>query len=131
MFHFYIPWKALIFLTSSRRIEMERWFTMAGVVVQRCSVKKLFLKISQNSQENTCARVSSLIKLQPYVIKKETLARCFPVNFAKFLRTPFLQNTSGGCFSILMRLQDFNCIKHRRGMKNCFSFCLSKKITDI
>ena len=34
-------------------------------------------------------------------IKKETLAQvCFPVNFAKFLRTPFLteQNTSGGCF---------------------------------
>ena len=23
-------------------------------VVQRCSVKKVFLKISQNSQENTC-----------------------------------------------------------------------------
>ena len=34
------------------------------VVVQRCSVKKFFLKISQNSQENTCARVSILIKLQ-------------------------------------------------------------------
>ena len=27
-------------------------------------------------------------------IKKETLAQCFPVNFVKFLRTPFLQNTS-------------------------------------
>ena len=27
-------------------------------VLQRCSVKKLFLLISQNSQENTCARVS-------------------------------------------------------------------------
>ena len=25
-------------------------------VVQRCSVKKVFLYISQNSQENTCAR---------------------------------------------------------------------------
>ena len=27
-------------------------------VVQRCSVKKVFLKISQNSQENICARIS-------------------------------------------------------------------------
>ena len=27
-------------------------------VVKRCSVKKVFLEISQNSQENTCARVS-------------------------------------------------------------------------
>ena len=31
-------------------------------VVQRCSVKNVFLKNSQNSQENTCARVSFLIK---------------------------------------------------------------------
>ena len=33
-------------------------------VSQLCSVKKVFLKISQNSQENNCARVSFLIKLQ-------------------------------------------------------------------
>ena len=32
-------------------------------VVRRCSVEKVFLKISQNSQENTSARVSFLIKL--------------------------------------------------------------------
>ena len=32
---------------------------------------------------------------------------------------------------ILMQLQDFNRIKHRGGMENCFCFCLSKKITDI
>ena len=32
-------------------------------VSQRCSVKKVFLEVSQNSQENTCARVSLLKKL--------------------------------------------------------------------
>ena len=32
-------------------------------VSQRCSVEKVFLEISQSSQENTCARVSFLIKL--------------------------------------------------------------------
>ena len=32
--------------------------------VKRCSVEKVFLEISQNSQENTYARVSILIKLQ-------------------------------------------------------------------
>ena len=31
---------------------------------QRCSAKKVFLEILQNSQENTCARVSFLIKLK-------------------------------------------------------------------
>ena len=48
----------------------------------------MFLEILQNSQDNTCARVSFLIKL------KRLWHWCFPVNFAKFLRTP-LQNTSG------------------------------------
>ena len=33
-------------------------------VTQRFSVKNVFLEISQNSEENTCARVSFLIKLQ-------------------------------------------------------------------
>ena len=32
--------------------------------VQRCSVKKAFLKILESLQENTCARASLLIKLQ-------------------------------------------------------------------
>ena len=34
------------------------------VVVWKCSVKKMILEISQNSQENTCVRVSFWIKLQ-------------------------------------------------------------------
>ena len=33
-------------------------------VVWRCSVEKVFLEISQNSQENTCVRDCCLIKLQ-------------------------------------------------------------------
>ena len=62
-------------------------------VAQTSSVKKVFLEISQNSQENTCARVSFLKKLQTMAcnfIKKRLWHKCFPVNFAKFLRTPFL-----------------------------------------
>ena len=39
-------------------------FRSTEAVIQRCSLEKLFLEISQNSQENTCARVSFLIKLQ-------------------------------------------------------------------
>ena len=57
-------------------------------VARRCSVKKVFLDISQNSQESTCARVSFLIKLQPSTLLKMRLwHRCFPVNFVKFLST--------------------------------------------
>ena len=35
--------------------------------------KKLFLEISQNSQENTCARVSFLTKLQASGLRPATL----------------------------------------------------------
>ena len=38
--------------------------TTREAVAQSCSVKKTFLKNSQNSQENTCAGFSFLIKLQ-------------------------------------------------------------------
>ena len=38
-------------------------------VARRCSVKKMFLEISQNSQENTCARVSFLIQFNCSFIK--------------------------------------------------------------
>ena len=33
-------------------------------VARRCLVKKMFVEILENSQENTCVKVSFLIKLQ-------------------------------------------------------------------
>ena len=36
---------------------------LSRTVARICSVEKVFLKISQNSQENVCARVSPLIKI--------------------------------------------------------------------
>ena len=53
----------------------------------------MFLEIWQYSQENTCTKVSFSIR-SATLLKKRLCHRCFPVNFAKFLRTPFLQNTS-------------------------------------
>ena len=37
-----------------------------------CSLNEGGLKISKNSQKNTCARVSFLIKLKAWPVKKET-----------------------------------------------------------
>ena len=58
----------------------------------------MFLGILQNSQENNCVRVSFLIKLQArelqLYLKKRLWHRSLPVNFAKFVRTLSLQNTS-------------------------------------
>ena len=55
---------------------------------------------SQNSQENTCARVSFLMKRPATLLKKRLWHRSFPVNFEKFLRTPFLKNSSGRLFPL-------------------------------
>ena len=61
-------------------------------VVRRCTIKKVFLEISQNSQENTCARVCVLIKLQAWVcnlFKKETLALVFSCEFCEISKNNF------------------------------------------
>ena len=89
---------------------------------RRCSVKKVFFKISQISQANTCVGVSfdtsshwrcsveqvflnffqnsqentcvgvSLVKFVKNFIKKRLQHRCFPAKFAKFLRRNFWKN---------------------------------------
>ena len=59
--------------------------------------KKVFLKISKHSQGNTFVRVFSLIQLlfNKTLLKRRLWHRCFPVNYVKLLKAPFLQNTSG------------------------------------
>ena len=59
---------------------------------RRCSIRKVFLKILQNSQENTCTRVLFLIKLQAEAcnfIKKETLAQVFSCEFCEIFKNTF------------------------------------------
>ena len=50
------------------------------------------------------------------VLKKRLWHRCFPLNFAKFLRTPVLQNTSGGLFCLFdsQLLLYFACVNRRK-----------------
>ena len=48
-------------------------------VVRRCYVKKMFLKILQNSQENICVKV-----------EKETLAQMFSCEFCEIFKNTFL-----------------------------------------
>ena len=67
---------------------------VSEAVARWCSVKKVFLEISQNLQENTCVRVffNKVAGLRPATLLKKSLwHRCFPVNFAKFLRKPFFK----------------------------------------
>ena len=58
------PFRADNFKKYSKKtnIEITKSKIFIEAVAQRYSVKKLYLEISQNSQENACARVSFLIK---------------------------------------------------------------------
>ena len=61
-------------------------------VVRRCSVKQMFLKISENSQENTCARV--YFSTKSLFLKKETLAQMFSCECVKISKNTFPYRTS-------------------------------------
>ena len=72
----------------------------------RCSSKKIFFRISQISQENTCVEVffSNVAGLKACTFAKKRLQRrSFPVKLAKLLRTSPVaayEFCSGGCVRI-------------------------------
>ena len=68
---------------------------LTEAVVRRCSVKKDVLR---NFAKFTGKRLCQSLFFNKVGVEKRHLHRCFPVNFPKFLRTPLLKNTSGGCF---------------------------------
>ena len=74
-------------------ITMKSWNNISDrweAVIQMCSITKVLLDISQNSREDTCTRVY----LRPATFLKKRLWHiCLPVNFVKFLRTPFYRRT--------------------------------------
>ena len=75
------------------------WSLKSEAVPRRYSVKKVLLKILLNSQENTCGRVSFLIKLQALqLIKKDSSEGVFLWILRNFQEHLFSQNTSRGCF---------------------------------
>ena len=56
--------------------------------------KNMFLEISQNSQENTSARVSYLQASACNFIKKGTLAQVFSCEFCKISKNTFFHRTA-------------------------------------
>ena len=85
----------LFFKNVSSKFKSSHW---------RCSVKKGVLKIFTKF-------TGKHLWLSPATLLKRRLRhRCFPLNFVKFLRTAFLQNTSG---QLLLRLKAGEISKSR------------------
>ena len=66
---------------------------------QMCSIKiGVFRNFAKFTGKHLCQShfLNKVAYLRPAtLLKKRLWRRCFPVNFAKFLRAPFLQSTSG------------------------------------
>ena len=111
---------SLIFLTLKVLNQLVILLRYSEAVVRKCSVKKVFLNISQNSEESSCAGFSFSTKLQADYCRcavKRLPHMCFPKKFAKFLRTSFLKSISG---RLIMDTKFFQAIfyTHTRNLWN-------------
>ena len=89
----------------SSKFIIAKLFTGYRSSQQRRSIKKGVLKnFAKFTVKHLCQSLffNKVVGLRPAtLLKKRLWQRCFLVNFAKFLRTPFLENTSG---RLLLRL---------------------------
>ena len=82
--------------------------------IPRRSMKKVFLEILQNPQENACARVSFLIRLQASgfrpatLLKKKILAQVFSCKFYEISWNTFFQRTP------LVAASVYICMQHHK-----------------
>ena len=100
---------------------------------KRCSWKfhKIHKKTPVNARVSFFNKVAGLCQslffnkvagLRPATLfKKRLWRRCFPVNFVKFLRTPFLQNTSGRLLLKSFRTLYLQCLFKILNIQTVFS----------
>ena len=94
-------------------------------VAERCSAEKVFLEVLQNSQENTCARVSFLINACNF-FKKETLTQVFSCEFCEISKNTFSHRTPPVAASAI--LQQKLCIKISSDKCICCFYWLFKTL---
>ena len=77
---------------------------------RRCSLRKTVLRNFTNFTEKHLCQISFFLR-PATLLKKRLWHRCYPMNFVKFLRTSFSQNTSEGCFCIIRSSRRWCCPK--------------------
>ena len=82
---------------------------------QGCSIKKDVLKNSAKfTGKQMCQSLflNKVAGIRPAtLIRKRLWHSCFPVNFAKYLRTPFLQNTPGRLLLVIAALRLYEIVQ--------------------
>ena len=140
----YFNWNVLKFEMQYERISSvfkNSWnwnladFRDLGLILPEATKEVFYekgvLKSSQYLLENTCARVSFLLKilskLYYSLLKIETLAQGFSCEFCKIFRNPFLQSTSSilqqllaSYFAIIYSWQSSTCKKSLVGKSSTY-----------
>ena len=78
---------------------------------ERCSIKKdVLTSFTKFTGKHLCQTLffNKVTCLRPaFLLKKRLCLRCFPMNSVKFLRTPFLQYTSGRLLLQVLKMGSF------------------------
>ena len=83
--------QSMMIIYSNYFVEVHEVLHCVRSSHRRLSVRKDVIRTPQNSQKNTCARASFLIKLQAsgLIIKKETLAQVLSCEFCDISKNTF------------------------------------------
>ena len=93
MHFFYVLLYIIYSICSIRKSMKQHFFTNSEAATGGVLQKKVFLEISQNSQQNICVRVPFLIKFQASAcnfIKKQSLAQVFSCEFCDIYKNTVL-----------------------------------------
>ena len=132
----------LTFSKKKKKIEEITSFeqqkgTRSEAVAQRCSVKKVFLEMSQNSQENTCARVffNKVAGLGCNFIEKETLAQMLSCEVCVLFKNTYFYRTTLVAVSaryirgnVYFGIIAFSCLSSRKPCLIFLLICFAREI---
>ena len=86
--------------------------------VQQGNIKETAIKLKFELSSGYFLVENKKYRIFRLLLRKSLWHRCFPVNFVKFQKHFFLQNTSGGCFCIFK--VEYTVISHRKQGKSFY-----------
>ena len=118
----YFHCMCLVYFDLCHILELCTKASFSEVVARRRSVKMVFLEISQNSHENTCTKVSFLIKLQAIFSYRIPSVATFVLFDGGGLKIKTFSRYSKQCMYLVFSLSIFriiwsqrvNCMKSNR-----------------
>ena len=125
-------WRATFYVylfTPAILVNFVRLKFISEAAVDRCSVKKLFWKLSQKSRGKTSAGTSyqKIYRLKRSKVVKRDSGTCFfSVNFSKHFGNQFCRAPLGDCFFHLKGVADFlsSWIKFHNSLWKAFTSLL-------